>query len=207
MKPKWFPNWSRDICIIVASGPSAEDIDLHQAIGKGRFVAVNNSWQLAPWADFLFACDYKWWDGANGCPSFQGWKVTTDRRAAETKEWELLRLVARLADDRLQTEDGSVGWGGNSGFQAVNMVVNFGCRKIILVGFDMTTKYGLHWHEPYPGVENPTPNKALRWQRCLDGAANTLENLGVTVVNCSEKSKLRNFSKMSFEDAMSHFLT
>lgn len=203
MKPKWFPNWSQDICIIVASGPSAKYVNLYQAVGRARFVTVNNSWKLAPWADFLFAADYKWWAAYSGyLDGFQGWRVTTDRRAAETKEWGLLRLIARLADDRLQMGDGTVGWGGNSGFQALNMVVNFGCRKIILIGFDMTTKYGLHWHEPYPGVENPTSNKALRWQRCLDGAANTLDKIGVCVVNCSEKSKLMKFDKMSFHDAM-----
>jgi hypothetical protein len=206
VKPKWFPNWSQDICIIVASGPSAKNADLYSAIGRARFVVVNNSWQLAPWSDFLFAADYKWWASCNGCTEFKGWKVTTDRRAAETHEWGLLRLIARLADDRLQTDDGTVGWGGNSGFQALNMVVNFGCRKIILVGYDMTTKFGLHWHDPYPGTENPTPNKTLRWQRSLDGAAKTLVGLGITVVNCSQESHLRKFKKMDFLAAMRSFL-
>jgi hypothetical protein len=205
MKPKWFPNWSRDICIIVASGPSAKDIDLHLVIGVARFVVVNHSWRLAPWADFLFAADYKWWAGGDEWKRFKGWRVTTDRRAAETHEWGLFRLVTRLADDRLQIEDGSVGWGGNSGFQALNMVLHFQCRKIILVGFDMTIKNGLHWHEPYPGVENPTSGKTIRWQRSLDNAAITLNKLGVSVVNCSETSKLNKFPKMSFEEAMRKF--
>jgi hypothetical protein len=207
MKPKWFPNWSEETCVIVASGPSATDVDLRSAIGRTRFVAINNSWKLAPWADFLFACDYKWWNWVNGCPEFQGQKVTTDYRASDNKEWNVLRLIARLDDDRLQS-NGIVGWGGNSGFQALNMVVNFGCKKIILVGFDATIKYGLHWHEPHPDEANPTPNKALRWQRCLDNAAATLDRiLHVSVVNCSEKSRLGKFPKMSFEAALDRFLT
>lgn len=206
MTPKWFPNWSRDVCIIVASGPSATDHDLTKAIGKTKFVVVNNSWQLAPWADFLFACDYKWWqNNYSKLDKFAGYKVTTDRRAAETREWNLLRLVALLADDRIQVEGSAVGWGGNSGFQALNMVVHFRCANIILVGFDTTTKFGLHWHNSHAGTENPTPNKTLRWQRSIDGAFSTLSSVGVQVVNCSEKSKLKKYPKMSFEDALARF--
>ena len=85
------------------------------------------------------------------------------------------------------------------------MVVHFRCSRIILVGFDATTKYGLHWHEPYPGGENPTSNKTLRWQRSIDGAYSVLDNLGIQVINCSEKSKLKKYPKMSFEDALVKF--
>lgn len=205
MKPTWFPNWFHDICVVVASGPSASSIDLTQAIGRTKFVAVNNSWKLAPWADFLFAADHKWWQACNGCPEFKGWKVTSDRRAVDVKEWNLFRIVALLADDRIQTTGSLIGWGGNSGFQALNMVVHFKCSRIILVGFDATTKFGLHWHDPHPGAENPTPSKTLRWQRSIDGAYSVLSDIGVQIINCSEKSRLKKYPKMSFEDALSHF--
>ncbi len=206
-KPKWFPDWSSDVCTIVASGPSAASVDLVQAVGQTKFVVVNSSWKLAPWADYLFAADYKWWQGyEQKLEVFQGWKVTTDRRAADTKEWSLLRLVAKLADDRIQTTGSVVGWGGNSGFQALNMVVLFGCKRIILVGYDATIKHGLHWHEAYSSAaDNPTPNKTLRWQRSIDGAAAPLAQIGVSVVNCSGVSRLRRYPKMSYEDALLQF--
>ncbi len=206
-KPKWFPDWSSDVCTIVASGPSAASVDLVQAVGQTKFVVVNSSWKLAPWADYLFAADYKWWQGyEQKLEVFQGWKVTTDRRAADTKEWSLLRLVAKLADDRIQTTGSVVGWGGNSGFQALNMVVLFGCKRIILVGYDATIKHGLHWHEAYSSAaDNPTPNKTLRWQRSIDGAAAPLAEIGVSVVNCSGVSRLRRYPKMSYEDALLQF--
>jgi hypothetical protein len=206
MKPKWFPDWTNETCVIVASGPSATSVDLRPAIGETKFVVVNNSWRLAPWADYLFAADYKWWQGCNGCSDFAGWKVTTDRRAAEIKEWNLLRLVALLSDDRIQTTGTVVGWGGNSGFQALNMVVLFKCTRIILVGFDATIRHGLHWHDPYDRVsENPTSNKTLRWQRSIDGAAVSLGGIGVRVINCSDISRIKKYPKMSFEDALLSF--
>ena len=166
MRPKWFPDWSNETCTIVASGPSAKDIDLKQAIGRTRFVVINNSWRLAPWADFLFASDYRWWHCADGCQEFPGGKVSTARRAWEHKEWNILRLGQRLADDRLLVDDiGIVGWGGCSGFQALNMVVQFSCKRILLVGFDATVRNGLHWHEAHGDGNNPTRDKTLRWQR------------------------------------------
>ena len=203
VKPKWFPDWNTQTCVIVASGPSAGNVALDRAIGLARFVAINNSWRLAPWADFLFAADYRWWYAAQGCPQFRGAKVTTDRHAGETREWNLHRLGMRLADDRLLMDDiGVVGWGGCSGFQAVNMVAQFGCKRILLVGFDATVKNGLHWHGSYPGADNPTKDKTLRWQRCLDNAASMLASLDVEVVNCSMQSALKKYPKIPFEESV-----
>ena len=39
-----------------------------------------------------------------------------------------------------------IGGGGNSGFQALNLALQWGARKIILVGFDLTDENGLHWY-------------------------------------------------------------
>ena len=203
MKPDWFPDWTGETVVIVASGPSAGDVPLDFAKGRARFMAINTSWKLAPWADLLFACDAAWWGNAKGCPEFAGLKVTVDAHAA--KHFPDVRVVrCRKPDDRLVVDDiGTIGWGGNSGFHCLNLAVQFGCRKIILVGFDMTIAYGIHWHGKHPDrLNNPSNRNVERWRRAVDGAARVIAPLGISVINCSPISALTKYPKMGFEEAL-----
>jgi len=202
-KPKWWPAWEGQTVVIVASGPSAKTMPLESAKGQARFIAINTSWKLAPWADILHACDLSWWDHVKGCPEFEGLKLTVDRKAAE-KYPDVHLVNCRKPDDRLFLEPlNTVGWGGNSGFHALNLAVQFGCRKIILVGYDMTVAAGLHWHGAHPeGLNNPRAPNVERWRRAVDNAWHVIEPLGVKVINCSAISMLRKYPKMTLQAAL-----
>ena len=112
--------------------------------------------------------------------------------------------VDRNSDKLLLGKFGFIGWGGNSGFQALNLAVQFGAKRIVLVGYDMRCDQGLHWHGPHgKGLNNPTPRNVERWRRVTDEAADLLRFLGVEVVNCSPISALRAYPKMGLEEALS----
>lgn len=101
---------------------------------------------------------------------------------------------------------GTLGWGGNSGFHALNLAVQFGVKRIALVGFDMRCDKGLHWHGSHEkGLNNPTPGNVERWRRVTDAAAPVLAALGVSVINCSPISALTAYPKMSLSEAMECF--
>lgn len=100
-------------------------------------------------------------------------------------------------------EPGHIGWGGNSGFGALNLAVQFGATKILLVGYDMNIHRGRHWHPDHPcGMHNPTTGTAGRWRRAIDAAAPALRGAGVTVINCSPVSSLHAFPVMQFAEAL-----
>lgn len=206
MKPEWMPDWSDETCIIVASGPSVKNVPLEKARGKAKFVAINNSWKLAPWADILYACDFDWWKSVEGLPEFPGLKITGSRSASQQQSWNL-QLLNVTKDDRLNlTEAGTSGGGGHGGFQTVNMVLQFGCRRIILTGFDLTLSHGVHWHGSHPkGMNNPTPHNIGRMRRSLDNAKATIAELGAKVINASLVSELTSYPKMTFEAALEEF--
>ncbi len=106
-------------------------------------------------------------------------------------------------DEIVVHQFGKVGYGGNSGFQALNLAVQFGCRTIILVGFDMHDRDGIHWHGKHDrGLRNPTTRSLSRWRGVLDAQAEPLKRMGVTVINASMISALEAFPKMTFVDAM-----
>lgn len=201
--PEWWPDWKGETAVIVASGPTASTVPLAKAKGKAKFIVINNSWQLAPWADILFGCDFSWWKFAGGCPEFKGLKMTVEAQVA--KHYPDVKVVkCRKPDDRIVLDElGTVGWGGNSGFHCLNLAVQFGCSKVLLVGMDMTIAHGVHWHGKHPPhMNNPTNGNIARWARAVDAAAAPIRQRGVKVFNCSDVSVLSNYPKLPFEKAL-----
>ena len=189
--------------MIVASGPSAKTVPLHLAKTTCRFIAVNNSWQLAPWSDLLYGCDFNWWKSVDGCPEFAGLKASENERVC-TMGWGILKVDANRGVDHIcLNRDGRIGWGSNGGFQAFNLALHFKVSRILLVGFDATLDHGAHWHGQHSaGLSNPNANAVDRWRRALDGAATVVADHGVDVVNCSMVSALRKYPKVPFEQAL-----
>lgn len=186
--------------MIVASGPSAKEAPLDIARGKRRFIAINESWRLCPWADVLYACDGAWWRHHAGLPEFSGLKTTQEARAAGDFGLRLVK-VNRSSNFLMLDDVGSVGDGGNSGFQALNLAIQFGAARILLVGYDMNLSRGEHWHGPHPqGLNNPREHNIHRWL-----AANWTAPIGVEVVNCNPDSALMAYPKMKFEAACNLF--
>lgn len=203
MKPAWYPDWSGETCVLVASGPSASTIDLEPARGITRFIAINNSWKLAPWADVLYACDVGWWRTHKGTwPEFKGMRVTQDELARQ--EFGIHRVICERHHENLVLDRlGQVGWGGNSGFHCINLALQWGVKKIILVGYDMHLRGGMHWHGNHePGLNNPTDANVARWRKTIDANAQTIKNLGVSVFNVSPVSALVSYPKTTLVEAL-----
>jgi hypothetical protein len=197
-----WPNWQGQTVLIVASGPSAAGALLRDFKGRCRAIAINESWRLCEWADVLYGCDGAWWRARDGVPGFEGAKLCYEARAC--REFGLGRVEIERHCDRILTDRvGCVGDGGNSGFQALNLAVQFGAKRVILIGFDMQLDHGLHWHGRHPqGLNNPSENNIARWRQSIDGAAFVLKRLGVTVLNASPISALEAYPKMSLHRAL-----
>jgi hypothetical protein len=199
-----WPHWYAWPCAIIASGPSAKKQPFDLLRGRARTIVINESWQLCPWADVLYGCDSKWWLWRAGVPEFHGLKVSQDEQACRAFP-EIRKVEVDKDSNAINLEPvGKIGAGGNSGFQALNLAVRWGTKRIMLIGFDMRVDLGEHWHpRHYPPLSNPHPNENLpRWRRALDGAKPTLEAAGVSVVNCSAVSMLAAYPKMTLEEAL-----
>ncbi len=199
-RPGWFPDWRGQTVVLVGSGPSANDVNLSVVRDRARVVVVNDSWRLAPWADILYASDHEWWSKNNGLPDFKGIRATTDDQAAN--DFGLcFAYCRRVLDNLIVDRSGDIGWGGNSGFGALNLAVKFGVSRIVLVGYDMTTDYGLHWHKDHgSGLHNPSQKNIGRWRRAIDNAAPVLESLSIQTFNASPISALQAYPKVSLDE-------
>lgn len=97
---------------------------------------------------------------------------------------------------------GTIGAGGNSGFQAINLAAQLGATRILLIGFDMTDRMGLlHWYgrNNWSQANNPDENRFKDWIGALLKAAPVLKARGVEVLDCSLQGALHCFPKVALE--------
>lgn len=200
-------DWSGETAIIVGTGMSANAESLEIARGRSRVIVIKGSWKLAPWADVLYGLDRGWWIANKGAPNFKGMKASPSPTVTRIyPDVKLVRLKSRA--EILMNEIGVIGCGlkvggGHSGFQAINLAVQFGSPRILLVGFDMTMNgRTAHWNQDYHGVAKPDAGRIRSWREDLDGCASQFKALGVEVINCTMGSALTAYPKMKLTDAM-----
>lgn len=203
---KW-PDWQGATAVIVATGPSAKDARLREIKGRARIIAIKSSWHLAPWADVLYGCDRGWWIDQRGVPQFKGMKISASPTVSKVyKDIKLISLVTR--EKILTDEVGKVGCGlrtggGHSGFHAINLAVQFGAKRIILVGLDMRLDKGAHWHAHVSGTRRRLDAKIMEeCRQALDRCAPQFAALGVEVINASPVSALCAYPKRDLLEAL-----
>lgn len=213
-RPDWFPDWRDECAAIVAAGPSVKQDEVNLLKDRIHVVAINESNRLCPWADVLYSCDAKWWAYREGARDFKGLKITQDDEAI--KQFPYLKKIqvkrsgkaTDIVHEFLMEQHGVVGGGGNSGFQTVNLLAQWGVKAMALLGFDYTDFDGkIHWHGRHPDsgkhvMNNPSGSNYKLWISKMTEAAPKIKALGIDIINCSEKSALTCFPKMSVGQAL-----
>lgn len=99
-------------------------------------------------------------------------------------------------------DPGLIRFGGNSGFQAVNIAALMGAKRIVLLGFDMQATGGKrHWFGDHPGVLNKA-SKYWEWAKAMDAAAPHYAKAGIEIVNCSRQTALTAYPRARIEDVL-----
>lgn len=200
--------WDAATAVVMGTGPSLNlkqlaHIYLARCHGACHFVvAVNNNYQAAPWADYLYACDYKFftWHKHHLPEAFKGAAIVScDRPAAE--EFAYILWVPGEHADGLSTNPELIHYGKNSGYQAVNLAYLLGARRILLVGFDhQYPNNAYHWYG-----EHPDRNRSSwyeRWMPCWQTVLNQLNDLDLEIINCTPESALHVFPKARLNEAL-----
>jgi hypothetical protein len=190
--------WPGQTFVCIASGPSLRREDVEQVKGRARVIAVNRAVDLAPWSDVLYACDADWWRSRGGEPGFVGLKFSL--RPVEFGD--VITLQFRRARG-IETDPQWLASGGNSGYQAINLAVHLGARRIVLLGYDLQPGPAgvTHFHGDHgAALRNPGPDDIARWARCFPSLVGPLAGVGIEIVNCSRRTALDCFPRSSIED-------
>lgn len=179
--------WKSD-AFILGGGPSLLDVDLWQLKGK-NVIAVNNAYRVAPFAQFLYFMDGRWWDWHE--EALQHWPntmVTSCERAAETGRVKYLKRGRRNVFD---PRPGYISKGSNSGHGAICLATALGATRTILLGFDMHAEKGHNFHQEHGRVVPETIYKS-NYFISFEMLAPTLPE-GVEVINATPDSALKVF--------------
>jgi hypothetical protein len=163
-------------------------------------IAINDSYQLAPWADYHYFCDKKWHDWHKDRADYQaytGQRITQDD-VIEPGIWK----VAGKAGKGLSDSPDLIHYGQNSGYQALNIAWLMGARRILLLGYDMkfAANGASHWFGDHPDkIRSNYPS----WLTGFSQAAEQLHAAGVEVINCSPDTALICFNRASLASVLS----
>lgn len=196
--------WPQSTVVCIASGPSLtrEDCDLvrdaHRE-GQVKVIVINTSYQLAPWADCLYACDARWWKWHDGARDFQGLKYSL--QDARVKDYGVT-VLKNTGTTGLDVRPSGLRTGHNSGYQAINLAVHFGAKQIVLLGYDLKRAPDgkVHWHGDHRQAVNVPLSLFLPTFQTL---VQPLQKLGVSVVNCSRETALTCWPRVALRDALS----
>ncbi|WP_086925409.1 hypothetical protein [Variovorax sp. JS1663] len=187
------PLWRGRTVAVLASGPSMsqEIADLVRAAGI-RAIVVNDTYRLAPWADLLYAADAQWWECNPESSDFCGLKASVSAVPG------VLQLQ-NTGTDGFEPHRMGVRTGGNSGYQAVHIAIHGEASRILLCGFDMSNRAGLHWHGAHPApLRNTDDHSYTRW---ADRFA-ALKDIGPEIINCTPASAITCFPRLDLYEAL-----
>lgn len=197
----WFkadPIWSGQTVAILGGGPSLTPVQVAQIASLKR-IAVNNAYQVDPDADVVYWGDTDWYLAhrtrlaRHGAP----YKITANG-APPIVGLNPILMGRKMAPPGISTSPQHLA-GQNSGHQAINLAYHFGAKRILLLGFDMTTKRGNNWH-PGHASHASEDRYVTAFIPEMKAAAEDLKALGVEVLNCSSGSALTCFPMTTLEE-------
>jgi len=194
--------WPGSTIVCLGGGPSLTPADVHavRVDRHAHVIAINDAYLLAPRADILYAADRAWIDQHDGVPSFLGPKYSIESHDTTSRpDWTILRNTGWLG---LETDPSGLRAGHNSGYQAINLAVHFGARRILLLGYDMAPSEDgrEHWFQDGPDRKmSPYPQMCAAFETLVE----PLAALGVEVINCSRRTALTAFPCQPLEVALS----
>lgn len=160
-------------------------------------LVVNDAYRLAPRANWLYACDDRWWRFHHEAVTavFQGERWTQDEAAAKRYG---LNWIQGKSEPGLSRDPNVIHHGANSGYQAINLAYHFGAKRIILLGYDM---HGSHFFGEHP-AELPVKSSFSVFLANFPQLAADLKAEGVEVVNCTPGSVLHSFHEAPLREVL-----
>jgi hypothetical protein len=193
--------WDGETVAIIASGPSLTQSDVDYLRGKCRVITVNTSFKIAPWADVHYSNDHDW---------FATYRDELKETSGE--QWTGHHTYHHAGLNRMPFDQtitgisfvpGVLSWGGNSGFAAINLAVQFGAVKILLLGFDHGWDGDkCHHHGKHPSHLQHKKPGFHRWTIHHEKAAKQLPAAGITIINCTRQTGLTCYPMMPIQQAL-----
>jgi hypothetical protein len=194
--------WPGSTVFILGGGPSLLGFDAEILRGAGRVIAINNAYQLAPWADVLYYADRSWWHAHREAVL----KVFKDKyRVSIGTSEDGTKRLRTTGPGGLEKDPSALKHGSNSGYQAIGLAYHLGAARIVLLGYDMHVEGArTHWHTGHPNWTPAAQEKALK-EVFLPRFASLVDPLkaeGIEVLNATPGSSLTCFPMAALSEVL-----
>ena len=164
---------------------------------------INNAYQITDKLSIHYGCDTKWWR-AHWDKLYPGPARYSLKK--NDKDQGVTGVTQMECGERqgLSHKWPVICTGGNSGYQAINLLYLLGYNVIILLGYDMQINGQAHWHGDHTeqGLVNPKAATVKGWRAEFKVLAGRLLGTSTRVINCSRETALTCFPKANLEDVL-----
>lgn len=191
-------DWTGETAFIVAGGPSIKNLEVSRLRGQ-RVIAVNNSFRICPFAEYLFAMDTRWLRiHETELKRFGGHVVTV----STTFKMQGLKRMRKMAPPGLTDKRNSVVGRRTGVHGAINLAVHLGVSRIVLLGVDCrNSKDGeTHWHKPHKWTQKP--DCFDEQYKDLKSTVKPLKKLGIEIINASPFTKIDFWDKQDIDEIL-----
>jgi hypothetical protein len=204
-------DWSDSPCIVAASGPSLTN-EVAAKVRRAQFagwrvLVVNDAYRQVRSADALYATDFAWWSAHNGARDFLGERWTShstsmaviDDKSLVAHRYDLNFVLAKHGKG-FSKDPQCIHYGSpeHSGFQAVNLAILAGAKRIVLVGFDYGYSAEPHFFGAHPmNLRQPKAHEYADMARAFDSV-----ETNVQIDNATSGSGLKKFPMVDLDEAL-----
>lgn len=186
--------------VILAGGPSLTKSDVEYVEKTDvDILGINDAYRICNRLTILYACDRRWW--------FHHYARVADLQcrkiSLENAGYPKIETMENDGISGLSFEWPKLRTGGNSGYQAINLAILLGYKKIILLGYDMQYADGkTHWFGDHPKPLNNAPLDRINYW--IEEFNHIVEELpeDITILNASRETALTCFQRVTLKDAL-----
>lgn len=186
--------------VILAGGPSLtrEDVEYVESANVD-IIGINDAYRICNKLTILYACDRRWW--------FHHYARVADlsfrKISLENAGYPRIEQMVNDGENGLSFEWPKLRTGKNSGYQAINLAILLGYKKLVLLGYDMQHTGGkTHWHGDHPKPLNNSPICRINdWIGLFNNMVKELPD-DMTIINATRGTALECFPRMDLKKAL-----
>lgn len=173
-----------------------------------HIIGTNVSYLLGNWVSVLYFCDLPFFrSNKHLLYNFHNLKITDTGNMPTKNAYQHKRIKKLRRDNRygISMNPSILKWNHHAGGGAINLAALFGCKRILLLGFDMKPDDSgrTHFHS---GLANyPGPTRDITFTRFLKSFPQLAEDAKrhkIEILNVCPESAITSFPKVQLKDVL-----
>jgi hypothetical protein len=194
---------------IIGGGPSLEFFNWNLLNETKFVVGINRAYEVCPTAQIIYFTDDDWYalHKKRNFLQHSAVKIKGSLNPSKLGNDTAIRQMHLTGEKGLDMKPNRLKHGRNSPYAATNMLIQWGFKKIYLMGIDL--KYGrkdpngprnrkTHWHDGHRRIDGEGTFKSFA--RNYKDLPNLISPHGVIIININDSSGLKTFPTETYEE-------